>query len=197
MLNPDIQLFAEPVEPAPAVPPAPAGKTFSEEYVAALRGESAGYRTKAKTYEAALRKAFSLKEGEELGDIDARLTSFHQARQKQMEDALSAANQRLIRAELRALEGYDHKLLSKVIDLSGVKVDDAGTVAGIQEAAEAAAKEFPAVKKGCERYAPQNPPPGQAPEISKEQFESMTYAEKLALKQKQPETYKKFIGGNA
>lgn len=160
MLKPNIQLFAEPADPAPAEPnnPAPAGKVFTEDYVSGLRRESAGYRTTAKTYESTLRTMLGLKDGEEMGDLNARVTAFQQAQQKQIDDTITAANQRLISAEMKALQGYDHKLLAKVIDLSKVKVDDQGNVTGVKEAAEAAAKEFPAVKAaGRPQYAPTNP----------------------------------------
>lgn len=160
MLKPDIQLFAEPADPAPAELSStePAGKVFTEDYVTGLRRESAGYRTTARTYESTLRTVLGLKEGEELGDLNARVTAFKQAQQKQIDDTITAANQRLISAELKALTGYDHKLLAKVIDLSKVKVDDQGNVTGLKEAVEAAAKEFPAVKTaGRPQYVPTNP----------------------------------------
>lgn len=151
MLKPmNLQLFAEPAggdpDPAKNTPPA-AGKTYSEDYVTALRGESAGYRTRAKSYEGALRTVLGLKDGEELGDLNARLSAYQQNQTKQQSAALEAANKRLIGAEIRTLEGYDHKLLEKLIDLSNVKVSEDGTVTGLKEAAEAAARDFPAVRK--------------------------------------------------
>lgn len=151
MLKPmNLQLFAEPAneerDPAKDTPPA-TGKTYTEDYVSALRGESANYRTHAKSYEGALRTVLGLKDGEELGDLNARLSAYQQNQTKQQSAALEAANKRLIGAEMRALEGYDHKLLEKLIDLSNVKVAEDGTVTGLKEAAEAAAKDFPAVCK--------------------------------------------------
>lgn len=149
MLKPmNLQLFAEPTEPKaePAREPA-AGKTYTEDYVSALRGESASYRTRAKAYEGALRTVFGLKDGEELGDLNARLDAYQQNQTKQQTAALETANKRLIGAEIRTLEGYDHKLLEKLIDLSGIKVAEDGTVTGLKEAAEAVAKDFPAVLK--------------------------------------------------
>ena len=148
MLKPmNLQLFAEPNNgdqgPVKDTPPA-AGKTYSEDYVSALRGESANYRTRAKAYEGALRTVLGLKDGEELGDLNARLSAYQQNQTKQQSAALEAANKRLISAEMRTLEGYDHKLLEKLIDLSNVKVEEDGTVTGL---AEAAANDFPAVRK--------------------------------------------------
>ena len=168
MLYPYIQLFAEPADPvtaepvseptAPAAEPKKGGRLFSEDYVHTVRSEAAGYRTAAKTYEAALRTVMGLKEGDELGDLNARVSAYQKSLSKQREDTLQAANQRLIRAELRSLEGYNHKLLERVIDLSGVQVDDEGNVTGVKEAAEAALKEFPEVKaEKRQQYAPLNP----------------------------------------
>lgn len=136
---------------APGTPPS--GKTFSEDYVSSLRNESAGYRNAAKTYETALRKVLGVKDGDELGNLDARLAAYQQGLEKQQSDTLKAANKRLISAELRALGGYDCKLLEKLIDLSNVKVDENGTVTGLKEAAENAAKEYPAVRKAVPPFS--------------------------------------------
>ena len=163
----NLQLFAEPEDgggggqnpPAQQTPPAQ-GKVFSEEYVNSIRSESAGYRTKAKTHEVTIgsvRKAFGLKDDEEIGDVSERLTKVQQA-------ALEQANSRLIKAEMKSLDGYDLKLLEKLIDLKDVKVDDEGNVTGIKEAAEAVAKEYPAVKSTAtpprSQFAPTNPTTG-------------------------------------
>lgn len=130
-------------------------KTFSADYVKALRDESKGYRQRATGTEKAIRTAFSLKDDEEIGDIEQRI----KARETSI---LQAANDRLIAAEMKGLEGYDQKLLSKVIDLTTVKIDDKGNVTGIKEAAEAAAKEYPAVKSSGTKssFVPPNPAAG-------------------------------------
>lgn len=194
-LKPNIQLFAEP-DPDPAGEPPKAGKTYSEDYVGTLRGESDGYRTRAKSYEGALRNILGLEESEELGDINSRLTAHQQAQTREKEEMLSKGNLRLIMAELKSLPGYDHKLLTKVLDLKQIKVDDSDTVVGLKEAVIAAEKEYPAVKLKTGQYAPENPAAGEPPAITKEQFAKMTYNEKYELKQKHPDTYKKLIGGN-
>lgn len=159
-LVPNIQLFAEPAEPSGAndpVPPVDTGKTFTEDYVKTLRGEADGYRTTAKAHESTLRQVFGVKDDEELGDVNKRFTAFQESLTAQQAKTLETANNRLIQAELRSLEGYDTKLLAKLIDLSDVKVDEQGNVKGTKEAAEAAAKEFPAVKLTQKQYAPLNP----------------------------------------
>ena len=84
MLKIHIQLFAESEGGAPAEPEArPEGaKTFSEDYVKALRGESAGYRTRAKAAEAALREVLGLGETEALGDLSARVAGYRDAQRR-------------------------------------------------------------------------------------------------------------------
>lgn len=140
-------------QPQPTTPQGEETKVYSADYVKALREEAKGHRLKATGYEKSLRTALGLKDDEDIGDIGQRLAAREAA-------LLKAANDRLIAAELKALDGYDHKLLSKVIDLSGVKVDEQGNVTGVKEAAEAAAKEFPAVKLGTKQpYVPPNPGP--------------------------------------
>lgn len=152
----NIQLFAgedpTPTDPAPAPAtdpaPAPSGKVFSEDYVRTLRNESAGHRTTAKKYEAALKTVFGIDADAELGDdLDGHINALNQRNEAAQQNALKKANTRLIVAELHSRDGYDHKLLEKVIDLSKVTVDDDGTVKGLDEAIKAAETEFPAVKK--------------------------------------------------
>ena len=153
----NIQLFAEgdpaptpSPDPAPAAEPAPTpgGKVFSEDYVRTLRNESAGHRTTAKKYEAALKTVFGIDADAELGDdLEGHINALNQRNEAAQQNALKKANTRLIVAELHSRDGYDHKLLEKVIDLSKVTVDDDGTVKGLDEAIKAAETEFPAVKK--------------------------------------------------
>lgn len=150
-LIPQIQLFAEDDPPPQNNDPAPnnqpAGKTYSEDYVHNLRNEAAGYRTTAKAHEKALRTILGIADGEELGNINERITAHSEAQNAAMQKATEKANNRLIEAEIKSLEGYDHKLLSKVIDRSKVTVDENGEVKGLDEAVKAAETEFPAVKK--------------------------------------------------
>lgn len=107
------------------------------------------------SYEKALKSIFGVEDDEELGDIVQRVEAYNSS----MQAKLSAVNDKIISAELKALQGYDTKLLAKVIDRSGITVADDGTVTGLQEAVEIAAKEFPAVvvKQDSKPYAPYNP----------------------------------------
>jgi len=160
MIKTDLQLFAEgeetnnetgteAQEKAKNVAPAQGGeaKTFSADYVHDLREESKAYRQTAKNYETALRKALNVGDGEELGDIDKRISRMQSESAKAVNDAMATANARLIQAEIKGLEGYDEKLLKKVMDFSKITVEADGTVKGVKEAAEEAAKEYPAVKQ--------------------------------------------------
>lgn len=155
MLNPFIQLFADDDQAAgPPEQPATTGKTFSEDYVKALRQESAGYRTRAQAQDAVLRDLLGVPQGEEMGDINARVAAYRSAQAAEM----AKASNRLIDAEIKALSGYDTKLLSRLIDRSGLKIDDKGTVTGLKEAVAAVEKEFPSVRTGtAKQYAPTNP----------------------------------------
>lgn len=172
----NIQLFADPnpAPPAgddPANPPAPAlgGKVFSEDYVRTLREESAGHRVTAKKYEAALKTVFGIEADAELGDdLEGHINSLNKKNESAIQNALNKANNRLIAAELRTRDGYDHKLLEKVIDLSKVTVGDNGEVKGLDDAIKVAETEYPAVKKADKMppYASgtgSNPPAGDNP----------------------------------
>lgn len=98
---------------------------------------------KLSTYEIALRKIFKLADGEELGDIDGKLTEFEAEHEK----LISATKDKLIAASLNALDGYNTKLLARLIDKSKITVDDNGNITGLEEAVKAVSDEFPAVIK--------------------------------------------------
>lgn len=96
---------------------------------------------KIKAYESALRQLLGLKDVDSLDDLNAKVADY----QNKADNALKIANERLITAAINSLSGYDTKLLAKVMDRDKISVDDKGEVVGLAEAAEAAAKEFPAV----------------------------------------------------
>lgn len=158
-------------EPANAQPQA-GGKLFTEDFVSALRGEAAGYRTRAKSYESALRTVLGVKAEEDLGDLSARIATYQQDQQAQRDNALEAANRRLINAEIQALPGYDHKLLAKLIDLSKVTVDDTGKVSGLEEAAQAVRTEYPAVFSAPPPSSGKTQGPTQNPDTLKDRANS-------------------------
>lgn len=113
--------------------------------------------TKTKAYENALRKIFDLSAEEELGDVDRRITEL----EKKNENIVQAAKNSIITANINAMQGYDTKLLRKVIDLNGVEVDENGNITGLETAVKTAETEYPAVKLPKENkqpYVPVNPP---------------------------------------
>ncbi|MEE1075871.1 MAG: phage scaffolding protein [Acutalibacteraceae bacterium] len=120
-----------------------------------VNAELEALKTTNTTYEKTLKSIFGVADDEELGDIAQRVEAYNNSIQAK----ITAVNDKIISAELRALQGYDTKLLAKVIDRSGITVADDGTVTGLQEAVETAVKEYPAVvaKKDSKPYAPYNP----------------------------------------
>lgn len=92
-------------------------------------------------YEKSIRKFLNLQDGEEIGDLDARLSAYAE----QQDKAIKAANDNLITASIYQLQGYDTKLLAKLIDRSGITISPDGTVVGLTAAVKAVETEFPAV----------------------------------------------------
>ena len=99
-------------------------ETFSREYVSELRGENATYRTKAKE-EAAKREAAEAAAAKAAEEAEAKV-----------KEASAAAEQRIIRAELKA-EALKAGMVDldglKLADLSKVKLNDKGEVEGAEE----------------------------------------------------------------
>lgn len=147
MADPIVNPNTNPTEPAAEPNPGTEGRTFTSEYVSALRSESAGYRTRAKTAEGALRKVLGLGDNDDLNDIDNKINAFNQ----RQADAVSAASAKttalIIDNAINNLDGYDTKLLSKLIDRKNISIDDNGNVTGLNEAVAAVEAEFPSIKK--------------------------------------------------
>ena len=146
-LKPNIQLFAESDLGAdPQTEPA-GGKTYTQEYVSALRNEAKGHRVRANTAESALRTVFGLKDTDDLGDVNARLTAYQQAQTTALNEAITKANNLLISAAIKGKSEYDTDLLEQLIDRSKITVEDDGTMEGLDEAITAVETKFPVVKK--------------------------------------------------
>lgn len=114
--------------------------SFSLEYVQELRGESAAYRTKAKEAE-----------------------SKAQAAEARALDAEKKANDRIIRAELKA-EALKAGLVDadalKLADLSQVGLDDNGAVVGAAELLQALKLSKPYLFGSAATTSQISPPPG-------------------------------------
>lgn len=146
-----------PTPPAPA--PTPGPETFSKDYVHELREENKGWRLKAQEKEQAAKAA-----------EDAAAKAAAEAAEK-VAQAETAANQRIIRAELKAaalkagmvdLDGL------KLADLSGVKLNDAGEVEGADKLMEDLKKAKPYLF-GTQQHSsnPGNPPNPNPPAAKK------------------------------
>lgn len=130
----------EPVDPgssAPsATPPTVAGKeTFSREYVQELRQENASYRTRAiEAEKKAQEAADSAKKAQD--EAEAKAAKAAADADAKVKDGHSAADQRVIRAELKA-EALKAGMVDldglKLADLSAIKIDDKGEVTGATE----------------------------------------------------------------
>lgn len=165
-----LQFFAEEGTPAGTATETAAstGKTFSEDYVKTIREEAKENRLarkaaeeKAAAIEAKFKTILGLKEQDSIDD--AKIAAYQEAQTKAAAAAVSKANARLIQAEIKSLEGYDAKLVERLLDKSKITIDDNGTVTGLKEAVAAMEVEFPAVKKAAGASAGGNPANPAAP----------------------------------
>ena len=158
MLKINLQFFAEEEPAAEEV-----AKTFSADYVKALRDESKDHRLarkaaeeKAAATELKFKKFLELKDTDELDD--SKITAYQTKHQQEVTAAMQKANDRLLQAEVKSLEGYDSKLILRLLDKSKVKIDEDGNITGLKETVEELAKEFPAILKTAPSTSPANPP---------------------------------------
>jgi hypothetical protein len=84
---------------------------------------------------------------EKLGDLDIDTLKKEAAKVPDLEKAAAKGNDRLIKAAMKELDGYDVVLLDALLtDRSSIKIKDDDTVEGLKEAAEAIAAKYPQVK---------------------------------------------------
>lgn len=150
--------------------PKPEPETFSKDYVRELRHENAGYRLKAQEAE---KKA---------QDAEAAAKKAAEEADGKVKEANTAAEQRIIRAELKAaalkagmvdLDGL------KLADLSKIKLNEQGEVEGADELMEEMKKSKPYLfQSGSSTSSTEKPPkkddpkPKKATEMSKEEYEA-------------------------
>ena len=139
------------------------GKTFSEDYVKTVREEAKENRIARKTAEAEvvavkakLKKLIGLKDTDDLDDT--KIAEYQTAQEAKLGEALKKANDRLLQAEIKSLEGYDAKLVDRLLDKSKVTIADDGTITGLTEAVKALETEFPAIKIATAQTGSANPP---------------------------------------
>lgn len=148
---------------------APEPKLFSEDYVKTIREEAKENRLARKAAEEE-RDNLALKFKDIIGlkpeDAlkDESITLYKENLTKNMNAALEKANERLLQAEIKSLDGYDVKLVSRLLDRSKVTIEEDGTVKGLKEAITALEEEFPQIRKGTQNGGA-NPPPNNATEV--------------------------------
>lgn len=135
-------------------------KTFSEDYVKAIREEAKSNRLETKKLKGLLQLVTGLSDDDfDEPKVTAWKSGFENEQQKKVNEALTKANERLLQAEIKSLDGYDSKLVSRLLDRSKVTIKDDGTIEGLKEAVEALVAEFPQIKKAAETQSGANPPP--------------------------------------
>lgn len=148
---------------------APEPKLFSEDYVKTIREEAKENRLARKAAEEE-RDNLALKFKEVIGLKpedplkDESITLYKENLTKNMNAALEKANERLLQAEIKSLDGYDVKLVSRLLDRSKVTIEEDGTIKGLKEAITALEEEFPQIRKGTQTGGA-NPPPNNATEV--------------------------------
>ena len=185
--NVDLQLLAEGDEagaPDNSAASKPEGKVWTDEYVKGLREEAKANRIQAKNYRLQLAKLLGLKDEDDVDD--SKITAFQEKSQKEREALIQKANARLLAAEIKALDGYNAKLVDRLLDKSKVTVEEDGTIKGLKEAVEELAKEFPEVKIVAAGSGGVNPPPKNSElETLKQKLEkATTLEEKMKLRTK-------------
>lgn len=143
VVEPKVEPKPEP-KAEPKAEPKPEGKMFSEDYVQGLREEAKTYRLAKKELEAKFRALIGLKDDDELNED--KIESYKTTKEAELNAAIAKANDRLILAEIKSLDGYDPKLVARLLDKSKVTIAEDGTVTGLEEAVAELEKEFPQIK---------------------------------------------------
>jgi hypothetical protein len=138
-------------------------KTFDEAYVKKLRDEAASYRTKLRDMETKSqeeRQNLIKQLFETLGieaDPNKEFEKQLQEARAKAQEAEQRANERLIRAEVKAVATelglVDADAALALMDRSGVKIADDGSVEGVKEALEALVTVKPWLKKPAENVS--------------------------------------------
>jgi hypothetical protein len=167
VVEPKVEPKPEP-KAEPKAEPKPEGKMFSEDYVQGLREEAKTYRLAKKELEAKFRALIGLKDDDELNED--KIESYKTTKEAELNAAIAKANDRLILAEIKSLEGYDPKLVARLLDKSKVTIAEDGTVTGLKEAVAELEKEFPQIKV----TTPGNPAnPAQADKTPNDEYQEL------------------------
>lgn len=143
-----------------------AGKeTFSREYVQELRQENASYRTRALDAEKKAQEALDKAAAKE-ADADAKAAKATTDADTKAKETNAAAEQRIIRAELKA-EAIKAGMVDidglKLADLSSVKIDEHGQVVGAEDLMKGLKESKPYLFKEATSTSSTSTPPAKDP----------------------------------
>ena len=124
-----------------------------------MREESKNHRLQKKAYETKLKDLLGLKPEDDINNVEELISNYKTNNSKAVEEAFKKSNERLIKAEIKALEaqGYNTKLVEKLINTSSLKIDDDGNITGLTEAVQALEQDFPEIKKSQQPSGGINP----------------------------------------
>ena len=169
----------EPTDPGSSAPPTPptapvSGKeTFSREYVQELRQENASYRTRAIEAEKKAQEA-ETKATKAAEEAEARAKKAADDADAKVKDTHTSAEQRIIRAELKA-EAIKAGMVDldglKLADLSSIKIDEKGDIQGAAEMMVALKESKPYLFKEATSTSHAGDPP---PKKKAEPFDART-----------------------
>jgi hypothetical protein len=154
-----------PAATPPATPPVQGKETFSREYVQELRQENASYRTRAIEAERKAQEAAdSAKKAQD--EAEARVKKASDDADAKVKETHTAAEQRIIRAELKAVaikEGMVDLDGLKLADLSKITLDDKGEVVGAEDLMKALKESKPYLFKEATSTSSTSTPPKKDP----------------------------------
>lgn len=154
----NLQLFAEPapvVNPTPTPAPAPAAAPMSATPEQIAASIISAIDSRSRRAETGVVKSYAEQYGMSEADIASileaekakRASTLSPEQQKAVTQQLVRANERLVSAEIKAVGNslglLDTSAASVLMDKSGIKVKDDGTVEGIKEALETLKKDKP------------------------------------------------------
>ncbi len=185
----------------------PAAQTKPEDFAAALLAAvEAATAKKERTIVRSMAEQYGLTDEEAQTALTAakaeKAKQLPPEVQQRLEQITRAADNKLIAAEVRiqgaAMGLLDADAALALMDKSGVKVDQSGAVSGAKETLEALKTAKPYLFRtdvpkptGEKKDIGGKVVESGAPAVTREQFDKMGYAARLALKQKNPALYEK------
>jgi len=113
-------------------------------YIKELRDEAKRTRLSKKEAESEIKKILGLEEDAELNEDTVK--AYQKKVQQDITDKTDKANDKLIKAEIKDLDGYNNKLVNALLDKSKLTISENGDVDGLKDAIEALEVEYPEIK---------------------------------------------------